>query len=99
MDKAYAFGRNTITFKFTTGFGLYVESIPLHVRPALVQYDPDSDELDTCFVEYSATVLKLPLMSIELGRYNTVSVSEQDRLELNELIDLMKQDLEDDDEK
>jgi len=96
MDKAYAFGRNIITFKFTTGFGLYVESIPLHVRPALVQY---ADELDTCFVEYSATVLKLPLMSIELGRYNTVSVSEQDRLELNELIDLMKQDLEDDDEK
>jgi len=99
MDKAYAIGRSTITFKFTTGFGLYVESIPLQLRPALVQYDPDSDELDTCYVEYSATALKLPLMTIELGRYTPVTMDEFDRLELNDLIEYMKKELDDDNEK
>jgi hypothetical protein len=97
MDKAITFGRHTLLFRFTTGFGLYVETVPTQLRPALVQYDPDDDELDMTMVEYSATALKLPLLTIELGRFNPI-LFDEDAEELNKLIREMleEQEAEDD---
>ena len=100
MDKAITFGRHTLLFRFTTGFGLYVETVPTQLRPALVQYDPDDDEQIMTMIEYSATALKLPLLTIELGRFTPVLLDE-DVEEFAKMIEEMMDEQEeaDNDEK
>lgn len=100
MDKAMSFGRTTILFKFTTGFGLYIETVLPQVRPALAE-DPEDGEMYTIFIEYTATAIKLPLMTLEIGRFRPLEADELDVSNIfgAQFTDLFEEIEEDDDDE
>ena len=71
MNNALAYGHRVMVIRLTSGFGLYIESLRPSIRPALSR-DPETGEECTLFIEYSATAIKLPFLTIEFGRFNEV---------------------------
>jgi len=91
MDKAFTAGRFTLLLRFTTGFGFYIETIPLQLRPAMA-LPPDAeteDDIVYAMIEYKATAIKLPFFTIELGSFTPVEidVSESTLLDMLERLE------------
>lgn len=97
MDKAWTFGRSTVLFRWTSGIGLYVETIPPEPRSALAAMEDENGEekLYQLFIVYSATCIKLPLCTIEIGSFREL---EEGDIILDNILPMIPGEEEDDDD-